>query len=239
MKKLTGLFLILFITLFTAETQAQLGIQAGYVHSGSRGNLELGQYGHFSGNYRNSGFQAGLTYDFNFKYNISLQTGLLYTYIGGNTTEMNKIVGNRYGSFTTNTNYQYLDLPIRVAYSLVVTNDFKFFFFAGPNLNYGLSAKMKEGNMKGVLPSGQPSEWSLSEGYDIYKEYKNELSRFDIKAGFGGGVHYKNLRMKVGYDFGFINTYTGTKIRNSAGQVNKLTRGQLTVSIGYLLWNKK
>lgn len=234
MKKIAGFFIVAILLLSSGTLYAQLGFQVGYAHSGSKGNLELGNQGHFSGTFRNSGFQGGITYDFNVKNsNFSIQTALLYSYFGGNTNEKNKIIGNVYGTLVSNTQYQYLDLPVRVAYSLVVTNEFKFFFFAGPNISYGLSANMSEATLTGKL-NGVTSVERKYTGYNIYDQYKNDMSRLNVQAGVGGGVHYKNFRIKAGYDFGFMDLYTGTKRKNSQGQVNRLKRGQFSVGVGYV-----
>ncbi len=234
MKKYSSFLIALsFIIFATSYAHAQLGIQAGYAYTMNKGNLTLGQQNHFSGNLTNSGFQAGLTYDFNFaKTNFAIQTGVIYSIYAGNTKEQSKKVGNIYGTLTSNTTYQYLNVPLRVAYSLVVDNNLRIFFFAGPNFTYGLSAKMNEAKIIGEYSIGGNTE-QIIKGYDIYDAYKKELSRFDMQIGVGGGVHYKRYRLQVGYDFGILNTYTGQTVRNINGAINKLKRDQLFVSLGY------
>ena len=232
MKKL---LISIAVFIFTVNyTYSQLGIQAGYAYSPSKGNLELGRYGEYSGTFRNSGFQGGLTYDFRIKGELGMHTGVLYSFFGGKTIEKEKIIDNRYGDLTTTSNYHFLDLPIRVTYSLPVTNDLKMFFFGGPNLTYALSGT-SESVIKGKLASGTASSKNLKH-YDVYKDFENDLLRFDLKLGFGGGVQYKQLRFNIGYDFGILNGYTGLVKTNSDDKNYKVRRGQLGISLAFLLW---
>ncbi|NDV46530.1 PorT family protein [Paludibacter sp. 221] len=231
MKKITRLVFVFILTFLALEASAQLGVQVGYMHTASRGNLTLGNYNEFSGRFLNSGFQAGLTYDFTLKGELSMQTALLYSFVGGNSKEERKTVNNIYGTQTTNTMYQFIDLPIRLAYSLPVTNDFKFFFFGGPVVSYNFSGTVKNWKIEGEYPNGASTSLKNSDKYSIYDRYK--ISPWDIRAGAGIGVLYNNFRLKVSYDLGLINLYTGER-KNANGDLNKLKRNQLSASIGYI-----
>lgn len=237
MKKISKVLLISLSILFlTANyTYAQLGVQAGYAYSSSKGNLELGTYNEYSGTFRNSGFQGGLTYDFKIDGELGMHTGILYSFFAGKTIEKERTINNIFGNLTTTSNYHFLDLPIRVTYSLPVTNDFKIFFFAGPNLTYNLSG-ISESVINGKITWSEEKSSKNLEQYDVYKDFENDLLRFDLKAGFGGGVQYKQLGFKIGYDFGILNGYTGLVKTNSNNDKYKVRRGQLGISIYFLLW---
>ena len=230
---------ILFISLSVLvlsvhPVRAQLGIQAGYAFTPSKGNLELGTNQEYSGTFRNSGFQGGLTYDFKIKGEFGLHTGILYSIFAGKSTQAETTIYNIKGDLTTTSNYQFLDLPIRVTYSLPVTNDFKIFFFGGPNLTYALSGS-SESIIKGTINNTTISR-QLRKYDNVYKDFENDIIRFDLKAGVGGGVQYKKLVFKVGYDWGLLNSYTGLIEKNSDDKKYKLHRGQLGVSLAFLLW---
>jgi len=224
MKKFTRSILPVFLLVFASNLQAQFGVQVGYIYSPSNGNLTLGTSDEFSGTTRNNGFQAGLTYDFKIKGEWGMQAGLLYSYAGGKTREMQRSIGQIYGTQLTTSSYQFIDLPIRASYSLPVTNDFKFFFFAGPVFSYGLSSKS----------SSQIAGVRVFNKYDIYSDFKDEISPFNLKAGGGLGVLYNDFRFSLGYDQGILNLYNGEKRKNLNGAVNKLKRNQFSVSLAYV-----
>ena len=123
MKKFTRFGLLAFLLVFASNLYAQLGVQAGYIYAPSKGNLTLGSFNEFSGTSRNSGFSAGLTYDFKIKRDWGMQVGLLYAYTEGKTAEQYRTIFgiNNRTQITTST-YQFLDLPIRATYSLPVTD---------------------------------------------------------------------------------------------------------------------
>ena len=224
MKKVIRFILIPFFVTLASSSFAQLGMEFGYIYSPSSGNLTLGNDKEFTGTARNNGFQAGLTYDFKLKGELGLQTGLLYSFVGGKTKEESRILGGypRATQLTTSA-CQFLDLPIRVTYSLPVTNDFKFFFFGGPVYSYGLSWNSKSHTM--YKPFSE---------YSVYKDLKDEVSSFELKVGAGLGVHYDSFRLKIGYDQGILNLYAGEKRKNDNGAVNKLRRNQFNLTFGYV-----
>lgn len=229
MKKITRFILFALLLVSTSELYAQFGFQAGYIYSPSKGNLELGTSREISGTSRNNGFQAGITYDFKLKGEFSIQTALLYSFAGGKTKESQRTINGIYGNQTTSATYQFLDLPIRLAYSLPVTNDFKFFFFGGPLLSYGFSGKINEWQIQGRRGNATASE-KREPGYDIYntERFRGEISPFNLEVGGGLGVIYNGFRFKAGYDFGLLNLYTGESRKG------KLRRNQLAISIGYV-----
>ncbi len=229
MKRNKCFCLIVFLIFCIFGLHAQFGIQVGYIYSPTKGNLELGTYKEITGTTRNNGFQAGVTYDFNIKGEFSLQTALLYSYTGGKTKQEQRTINGIYGTQTIWSTFQFLDLPIRLAYNLPVTNDFRFFFFAGPVLSYGFYGKIDEWQIEGRRGGSAAVEKKKPE-YNIYDSngFKDNISPFNLEVGGGLGVYYHSFRFKIGYDFGILNMYTGSA-RNG-----KLRRGQLSVAFGYL-----
>ncbi|MGB4577431.1 MAG: hypothetical protein WBI06_11085, partial [Paludibacter sp.] len=51
----------------------------------------------------------------------------------------------------------------------------------------------------------------------------NDISRFDLQLGIGGGVQYQNIQLKVGYDWGLLDLDHRTDYL--------LKRNQLTASV--------
>lgn len=232
-KQIKFIVLLVLMSFAFLTSYGQLGIQAGYIFSNSNGNLDLGDSKEFTGTFRNNGFQAGLTYDITIKGDLSMQTGILYSFLTGTTEESKNILNiTKNGTIKTESTYQYLDLPIRVAYSLPVTNEFKIYFFAGPNLTYGLSGKSKA-SATGRVGNNLIAYNNMPE-YNVFKDFKEQILPFDVKLGFGGGVQYKHYRFRAGYDFGLLNQYKGIKRKNDNGNINKLRRGQLGISLAYI-----
>ena len=200
---------------------AQLGVQVGYVYSPSSGNLTLGTFNEFSGTARCNGFQAGVSYDFSVQGDLGMQVGLQYAYAAGTSREQGRTIMGIQGIQSTTSTYQFLNLPVRVSYSLPVTNHFKFFFFAGPVFSYGISARSKS-QIAGVR--------LLGEYNNIYKDplFKDVISPFNLEAGGGLGVLYNHFRLSIGYDQGILNLYNGNLSKS------KLRRSMLGISVGYV-----
>lgn len=150
-----------------------------------------------------NGIRLGGTAEFDLKSNFSLLTGVLY-----NVAYSNKI--QRYPNLDTVT-YKtwghYLEIPLRLTYTLPVSKNLKFFGFAGPNIRYGLAQNQEVistmtdalNTINNIMPGN----------VDLYKN--SIINRLNLQLGAGGGVQWKNYQLKGGYDFGITNlNKTGT-----------------------------
>ena len=177
--------------LFASEASAQIGLGLGYNLFNSMQREEGQKYGN-----ELNGLFVEATYDFYFLEklwgNLGVQPGLRFSYAGSqDSAEMLGVLTKSSWAET------YLDVPVFVKYSQEFT-DLGFFAFAGPVFSYGLSSNSKT------------SVNDVSTKINVY-EGDPEYSRFDLKLGVGVGVTgLDNFNVKVGYNFGMINRYTGS-----------------------------
>jgi hypothetical protein len=191
MKKIYFILAVAAAVLFATEASEQIGVGLGYNLSHSV-QKEAGQK---NGNELN-GFYLEATYDINFLEklwgNLGIQPGLRFSYAGVHDSA--ELLGVLTKSSWAET---YLDIPVFVKYS----QDFRvwdFFVFAGPVFSCGLSSQSKT------------SVKDISTEINVY-EGDPEYGRFDLKFGVGVGVTgLDNYNVKVGYNFGMLNRYTGS-----------------------------
>lgn len=141
--------------------------------------------------------------EFPLKNNFGLETGLHYNLSVGNKTQY---YGNSFTSSDSTIMYDALDtvkytytnhslsIPVHITYTLPIFWGLKIFAYAGPNFIIGLSEPTK------VESSNNTYVNSMS--YDAYNE---KISRFDVQLGVGGGIQWRYLRVKSGYDWGLFN----------------------------------
>ena len=153
------------------------------------------EYGQKNGNELNV-FFVEATYDINFLEkiwgNLGVQPGLRFSYAGVHDSA--ELLGVLTKSSCAET---YLEVPVFVKYS----QDFRalgFFAFAGPVFSCGLSSQSK------TSVNDTSTEINVYEG-------DPEYARCDLKLGVGVGVTgLDNFNVKVGYNFGMLNRYTGS-----------------------------
>jgi len=199
MKKTLKSVLAIALVALSMNVNAQsVGIQAGYVSSTQTDNDAI------------SGFQVGPTAEMQIQGNFALQYGVLYTYLANKET----VLG-------TDFNYtgHFLDIPVRLKASFPFSSDLSLFAFGGPNFQIGLAEKVKADTGIG---SADINLYKI----DIDDDNVNDLSRFNLQLGLGGGVQFKSVQFKVGYDWGLFDL-------NQTKNVN-MKRSQLTASIGYI-----
>ena len=188
-------FLIAAAAMFLAvEANAQIGVGLGY-------NLltTTTTMADESEDDSLNGFYLEATYDINFLNrnwgSLGLQPGLRYTFAG--ESDSDEVAGVKTNaSFTEH----YLDVPVNVKYSYeIIPTTLKAYAFAGPVFSLGLASNIKAG-------AGDTSVKTNN-----YKD--TEYGRFDIKFGLGAGVTLaEKLNVKLGYNIGMLNRYTGEQI---------------------------
>jgi len=181
-KVLKSSLLVLFLTsVFTVNAQ-KYAIEGGYVNTVRYGSSASSTY--FKGG------QLGVTANFDLKNNFSLLTGALYAFVYSDKLQ-------KYTS-PDSVNYKtmghFLNIPLRLRYSLPINKNLKVFGYVGPNISIGLSQTQKVASTFAGVTSGN---------YDLYKDAL--LNRLNFQLGAGGGVQWKNYQLKSGYDWGVNN----------------------------------
>jgi len=202
MKQFFKLGLLFTFFLFFINVSAQkYGIEAGFVQPKRSGSQ-------FSTSYFNGG-RLGGSVEFELKNNFSLLSGALYSLVYSDRTQ--------YYSTADSVNYKTIghsiEIPIQVQYSLPVSKNFKFFAYAGPNIGIGLAQPQKvtavmsdvtKTYMNSLIPENmKPFVRVESDTYadnDLY--VKSMIQRINLQISVGGGVQFKNYKLKGGYDFG-------------------------------------
>ena len=195
MKKIY-IFVLAAAMLLAVDAKAQLGIGVGYNYLNTTERLA-----DESDDESLDGFYVEATYDLNFLNaewgTLGLQPALRYTF--GGEVESERILGvNVKASFTEH----YLDIPVNVKYGYdVLPSKLKIYAFAGPVFSLGLSSVMSI--------SGDNSKVKTN----LYEE--SDYGRFDLKLGLGAGVTVaEKFNVKLGYNIGLLNRYTGEQVRN-------------------------
>ncbi|MBP1676813.1 MAG: hypothetical protein H6Q20_1372 [Bacteroidetes bacterium] len=192
----------------TSAIAQKYSIEAGFISPKQSGK-------NFSTNYFN-GVRLGVNAEFELKHNFSLLTGALYSVVYAEKMQ-------RYSadSVTYKTYGHFIDVPLRISYSLKLNKNLKLFGFVGPNINIGLAQPRKT--------NAQLSETTTELIDDLYGTapksgtedlYKNALiHRINFQMGAGGGVQWKNYQLKAGYDFGInsINKIDSSKLLRQSG----------------------
>ena len=149
-------------------------LEAGYVQWDERNLDTTSFYQH--------GLRLGATIDFNLPHNFSVQTGALATLTYGindqhwRSMDMENV---QVEALNHNIVQLQLTIPARVYYKVTLWKELRLFFFAGPQLQIGLT------------------------NYERYME--KELYRTNIQFGLGGGLEWDRYRLQSGYDFGLNN----------------------------------
>mgnify|MGYP002519969885 FL=1 len=196
MKKIYLTVLTFAAMFFAVDAYAQLGVGVGYNLLNTTQKLA-----DESDDDSLNGFYVEATYDFNFLQakwgSLGIQPGLRYSFAG--ETESEKMPGLTTRASLTE---HYLDIPVNVKYSYdIMPSTLKAYAFAGPVFSCGLASSLK-----------------LKANDDAIKtnNYKDtEYARFDIKLGLGAGVTLmEKFDVKLGYNIGLLNRYTGEQIDN-------------------------
>lgn len=190
------------MTVCAGRISAQFGINTGY-------SLNSMNYSNFGGKQSMNGFVVGFSYDLNIKNDWYVFTGLNYSQYWRTNKNIKE------GMYLYNYSYRhgFMEIPIHAAFVMEVLDNLSISIEAGPKLSYALFGTQ---NKKGAV----------SEEINIYDK-KNNISQFNVLAGFGFGVQYRNFRFKTAYDISLLNQYSG--IGNA-----KANRSGLTFSLGYV-----
>ncbi len=219
-----NIFLVLFAVLALSVMQAQdkkveFGFSAGYGYTMPRVKTENNINSDINTD-NLSGFHVGPHLKLNVDEQFSFQTGLLFNYFSTVTIDRyQQYLKKAEGTWKQNrTKLMAFDLPFRATYSAALAEDFYFFVFAGPNLNYSVNKVVTLENYSNrKLLSSTSSE-------NIYQKPSN-YNAFDLQLGAGLGVQWMGVSIRGSYDWGVLNR---TIIEKTA-----LRSNDLKVTLGY------
>lgn len=158
------------------------------------------------------GLRLGATVDFNLPYHFSIQTGALATLTYGQnnqhwpsmTEESAQINNLRHDIVQLQ-----LTIPARAYYNIVLWKQLRLFFFAGPQLQIGLTSydiiNTDAANISPLTLQWLEQQGIPTQDYDRYAT--RELYRTNILFGLGGGLEWDRYRLQAGYDFGLNNIF--------------------------------
>ncbi len=220
------------------------GINFGYVHSSYRTTDWATDEVETSSGL--DGFAAGITKDFRLIPGaLYFQTGLNYIYQNDARNENVSVAGIDSGIRVVGDRTEhFLSLPLRLKYTLPITDRIGLGVDAGPTLLMGLSSKMKyrtrfaDGESSSVTYNIYKGEmdtdnmldgrWNLMEWVDQTGMLPDgRLRRFDVMLGAAIGADFFDvLEVRLGYDCGLINRY-----KKALGEDLKMRRGQFNLSV--------
>jgi hypothetical protein len=126
---------------------------------------------------------------------LGIQPGIRYTFAG--ESEKAELYGEKVRLSVAE---HYLDIPVQVKYGYeVISSKLNINAFAGPIFSIGLASIVKGSMDDSVVKT------------NAYKD--SDYGRFDLKIGLGAGVTIaERVNVKVGYNFGLLNRYTGEQV---------------------------
>lgn len=169
---LVAIALLIGINTYAQDKPVTLGVKAGV-------NLS-----NFSGDLKGDakvGFNAGVTLDYALSSDLYLLTGLDYS-----------LQGTKEGD--SKINLSYLKLPIHLGYKLVVADNTKIVFRAGPYVGFAVDGKYKMGS---VSVNAFDKDLENAMGF--------KYNRFDFGLGFGVGAEFGKICIGLNYDLGLMN----------------------------------
>ena len=199
-------------------------IEAGYVQLNHRTQDTSAVYLH--------GLRVGATVDFVLPHNFSIQTGALATLAYG--------INNQHWASLSAENAQVnilqhnvvqlqLTIPVRAYYNIKLWKKLNMFFYAGPQLQIGLTNYDLINNKTSAEVTAWLEENKITtSNHDRYLSH--ELYRTNIQFGLGGGFEWDRYRLQAGYDFGFNNI-----LRTSVLPKQKMNEWGWMVTFSYKL----
>lgn len=204
MKKVFVTLLAAGLMLLGTDAFAQLSVNAGYLNSTKTIK------GYDSENIH--GAYVGVSLNLMLSDSFGISPGLYYSLLAGkqNLVDLDTILRID-GSMKEHA----LNLPVYMNYGFYLGHDSRFFIYAGPTLQYGLSSKVK-GEINSIV--GHSSS--------TYDNYKDDMNRFNLFLGGGVGFDAGSFKVTVGYDYGMLNL---SKDKNDPAT----HRSNLKIGIGF------
>jgi hypothetical protein len=190
MRKIFTIALAAGLLLAGTEAFAQISVGAGYSYVSQK--IEAAG---LNRTVNMNGLYAGMDYSIPVSANISIVPGIYYEFSNGSADKLLNI-GAASALLKGRLEEHYIDIPFKFMFSIPYQGN-KFFAFAGPTANIGVSSKLK-GDIK-VL--GFELKGDFLDMYD-----KDIFESMDLMLGGGVGADIgKMLRVTLGYNFGMFN----------------------------------
>lgn len=207
MKKVLFTLLAASLMLVGTKAFAQASINAGYLNST--------QTFENSKSVNANGAFFGLTYNIEFGGGFGLAPGLYYSLIANKNA-----AGAKFGTIDVSSASKFsehaLNLPVYLNWGADLARDSRFFVFAGPTVQYGLSSKTKI--------TGGIGSWTADTKLDNYKDANQ--NPFNVYLGGGLGMDVGGIQITAGFDYGMLNLYKGDNAEKSH-------RYNIKIGVGY------
>lgn len=217
MKKALSIVLAAGLLLAGTNAFAQISVGAGYSNvtqriKASGINKDITMHGLY----------AGMDYSIPVSENISIVPGLYYEFSNGSADKLLNI-GVASALLKGRLEEHYIDIPFKFMFSIPYQGN-KFFAFAGPTANIGVSSKLK-GDIK-VL--GFELKGDIFDLYD-----KDIFESMDLMLGGGIGADIgKMLRVTLGYNIGMFNRLN---LDNTTAQDQSDSSSSSSFNVGKLI----
>lgn len=143
--------------------------------------------------------RVGLSIELPLRIGFGVETGVKYAYAIGKRQQLYAHADTAFFEYAGHL----IDVPVRLTYSIPIFWGMKLFGYAGPNINIGLTMSENARYKPKKTDVPMPIEGYPKEGrYDLYK---TSLNRVSFQLGAGGGIQWKNYRLRGGYDWGLNN----------------------------------
>lgn len=204
MKRFVSIILAASMMLAAQSSFAQVIVGGGYLNSTL--NTEGSNPSNANGAY------AGASFNLPVAEGLSVAPGIYWSML---TSKDVSSLGNWITTTGTFTEHA-LNVPVLLNYGVNFGANSKFFVFAGPTAQYGLSSTVRT-DVTSVIGDGTNTINNYEDG---------NFNRFNVYVGGGLGASLSKLTLYVGYDYGLLNQYTGT-------DAAKAHRSNLKVGVGF------
>lgn len=203
MKSKIILLAIFILTVGRISAQSNLSDSTEIKKTAYRAELGYAQQFRYGNKTTTSPFQVisgGVSIAYPLKFGIGLESGITYSYAFGKRVQKYPHTGVAKYDYKAH----WLSIPLKATYTLPIFWDMKLFFFGGTITTVGLSHNE---NISFTQRELKPKP-DIKLPYPVsgrYNMYENDLRRLSILLDAGGGIQWKNYRLKSGYNFGINN----------------------------------
>lgn len=196
----------------SAQTEFGFGLRGGANRAGTTvdgaNNSDTFQFTRSTEKSSLYGWQVGVALEARFG-KLAFQPALVFSQKGDKlhaTSSDGGVAGYSYSETTSTNRYNWLEIPLNVAYTL--HGDHGLQVFAGPYVAAAVGGRQR-GNANGYSTVGYPRTGAYSEDFDAPASFGPGTSNHRWDAGFNLGVGYRQgpLQVQLGYGLGLLNLH--------------------------------